>query len=149
MNRKPSPMSIATIRETISAPTKPTTLPAITRSTVQPNGLPAFSSFSRMRSLASSGVSRRPSRWLRASRGQCLEDRDRPADASTFLVDAADRGEHQEQRGEDHHEAQGHDQGNHTSTFATLVIQTMPTASSTPMATQRIQPMGVVYSGST
>ena len=116
VGRKPSPMTSASTSETTRPRPKPTTLPAITRSTVQPGGLPASSSFSRMRSLASSGVSRRPMRWRAASSGkstrslklgvqlalhllrrcgQRLEHGDGAVHAGLLLGEAADGGEHQ------------------------------------------------------
>ena len=123
-----------------------------------------------MRSLASSGVSRLPIACVRASSGnstrslklgssstfisvrrggQRLQHRDGPVDAGTLLGEAAHGGEHQEQGDEDEAEAHRKDRVHHTSTFETLDIQRMPTASSTAMPTHISQPIGVVNIGST
>ena len=76
------------VSETTRPTAKPTTLPAITRSTVQPGGFPARSSFSRMRSLASSGVSRLPIAWARDSSGNSTRSL-KLGSSSTFISSGA------------------------------------------------------------
>ena len=146
--------------ETTRATAKPTTLPAITRSTVQPRGLPASSSFSRMRSLASSGVSSAAHPLAAGQQGEQHAVGEASASSSPFISSGAavsasrtaierltpgrslkmpptapnTRSSATKIRRE---AAQDDDRAHHTSTFATLDIQKMPTLSSTAMTMQQ------------